>query len=38
MSAILPEDDQSEIPVGFSVVGHVGMPVSFLVFTLLDQR
>ncbi|KAL8643163.1 MAG: hypothetical protein Q9228_000225 [Teloschistes exilis] len=23
MSAILPENDQSEIPVGFSVVGHV---------------
>ena len=24
MSAILPENEQDEIPVGFSVVGHVG--------------
>lgn len=24
MKAILPEEDQEEIPVGFSIVGHVG--------------
>jgi len=24
MSAILPEDDQDELPTGFSVVGHIG--------------
>jgi hypothetical protein len=24
MKAILPEQDQEEIPVGFSIVGHVG--------------
>jgi hypothetical protein len=24
MKAILPEDSQDEIPVGFSIVGHVG--------------
>ena len=25
MKSILPEDSQEEIPVGFSIVGHVGM-------------
>ena len=25
MHAILPEDEQSELPTGFSIVGHVGM-------------
>jgi hypothetical protein len=24
MKAILPEESQDEIPVGFSIVGHVG--------------
>ena len=26
MTAILPEEDQDELPVGFNIVGHVGMP------------
>lgn len=25
MKSVLPEDSQEEIPVGFSIVGHVGM-------------
>lgn len=25
MTSILPEDAQAEIPVGFTMVGHVGM-------------
>jgi hypothetical protein len=25
MKALLPEDAQEEIPVGFAIVGHVGM-------------
>lgn len=25
MTSILPEDAQGEIPVGFSIVGHIGM-------------
>lgn len=24
MKAMLPEEDQEEIPVGFSIVGHIG--------------
>ena len=27
MSSILPKDKQEEIPVGFSIVGHVGTSV-----------
>jgi len=25
MTSLLPEDAQDEIPVGFAIVGHVGM-------------
>jgi tRNA (guanine37-N1)-methyltransferase len=25
MTSLLPEDAQEEIPVGFSIVGHIGM-------------
>jgi hypothetical protein len=25
MTSLLPEDAQEEIPVGFAIVGHVGM-------------
>ncbi|KAL8850819.1 MAG: hypothetical protein Q9221_004233 [Calogaya cf. arnoldii] len=31
ISAILPENEQDEIPVGFSVVGHVGMKIVHFV-------
>lgn len=25
MSAVLPEDEQEELPTGFSCIGHIGM-------------
>ena len=25
MSSILPEDEQDELPSGFTIVGHIGM-------------
>lgn len=36
MKSVLPEDSQEEIPVGFSIVGHVGM--SFLLPYLLTYK
>ncbi|KAL8873022.1 MAG: hypothetical protein Q9174_001441 [Haloplaca sp. 1 TL-2023] len=38
MAAILPEDEQSEIPVGFSAVGHVGTYVPIHFFPHIAQR
>ena len=34
MSAILPENDQDEIPTGFSIVGHVGKTVFTLIMII----
>lgn len=32
MSAVLPEDEQEELPTGFSCIGHIGM--CFSAFSL----
>lgn len=32
MSAVLPEDEQEELPTGFSCIGHIGM--YFAAFSL----
>lgn len=38
MTSILPEEDQGEIPVGFSIVGHVGTSVDFSDIEILTDR
>ena len=35
MKAILPEEDQDEIPVGFSIVGHVGKSPLRCIFVIV---
>ena len=35
LSAILPEDEQDEMPTGYSIVGHVGMTLILLMIILI---
>jgi hypothetical protein len=35
MKAILPEESQEEIPVGFSIVGHVGKYLRYIIIKSL---
>ena len=35
MGAILPEEDQDDLPTGFSIVGHVGM-LGFTRLSIFD--
>lgn len=39
MSAVLPEDEQEELPTGFSCIGHIGMylAASSLYYEDLDD-
>jgi hypothetical protein len=37
MTSLLPDDAQDEIPVGFAIVGHVGMDPSFAGKSFLTQ-
>lgn len=37
MKSIIPDEDQEEIPVGFAIVGHVGMIFSVVSLKFANQ-